>query len=89
MSHLCRGPVCPAAWHSASWNWNWMMKLMKYLEWRGSVGEMPRAQEKHSPGRGEGLVHCQRGPAFRQSQGTEWSRMQPGCRHLSSSQMCV
>lgn len=45
-------------------------------------------------GAGEGLVQCQRDPAFRQSQGTEWSRMQPGCQsglrcNLSSSQMCL
>lgn len=46
MSHLCKGPVCPAAWHNASWNWNWMMKLMKYLEWREGVGKMPRVQER-------------------------------------------
>lgn len=32
MSHVCRGPVWLAAAHSAWWNWNWITKLMKYLE---------------------------------------------------------
>ena len=32
MSHLWRGPSLPAASHRALWNWNWIMKLTKYLQ---------------------------------------------------------
>ena len=31
MSHLCSGPVCPAARHSAWWNWNCSTNDAKYL----------------------------------------------------------